>query len=107
MKRRPSVTSANGFQAQVWFVTHGRGRRLFFQATSDAVIVEGLIALLLKVYSGRTPEKILAATPAFIEEIGLARHIFANRKDGLFLMLAGIQDLPAAHGSGHQADEVA
>lgn len=104
---RIEANRLHGCQARVWFTAEDRQGRLFFQATSDAVIVAGLIALLLKVYSGRTPEEIRAATPAFIEEIGLAQHLSANRKNGLFLMLARIQALAAAHMSGHQAGAVA
>lgn len=104
---RIDANRLHGCQARVWFLAHDRQGRLFFQATSDAAIVTGLIALLLKVYSGRTPDEILAATPAFIEEIGLEQHLSANRKNDLFLMLARIQALAAAHSSGHQAGEVA
>ena len=78
---------------------------MYFQATSDAAIVTGLIALLLKVYSGRTPEEILAATPAFIEEIGLEQHLSANRKNGLFLMLARIRAFAAAQIADHRSGE--
>lgn len=104
---RVEANRLHGCQARVWFLAHDRQGRLFFQATSDAAIVTGLIALLLKVYSGRTPDEILASTPVFIEEIGLEQHLTANRNNGLFLMLARIQALAAAHGSGQQAGEVA
>lgn len=90
----------HGCQARVWFLAERRQGRLFFQATSDAAIVSGLIALLLKVYSGRTPDEIQTATPAFIEEIGLAQHLSPNRTNGLFSMIARIQAEAAAHGSG-------
>ena len=95
----------HGCQAKVWFLAEVRQGRLFFQATSDATIVSGLIALLLKVYSGRTPDEILTATPAFIEEINLAQHLSPNRTNGLFSMLARIQAEAAAHSSGRQAGE--
>ena len=103
---RIEANRLHGCQAQVWFLAQDRQGRLFFQATSDAAIVTGLIALLLKVYSGRTPDEILAATPAFIEEIGLEQHLSANRNNGLFLMLARIQAVAAAQSSGQQAGEV-
>ena len=104
---RIDANRLHGCQARVWFLAHDRQGRLFFEATSDAAIVTGLIALLLKVYSGRTPDEILVSTPAFLEEIGLERHLSANRNNGLFLMLARIQALAAAHRSGHQAGDVA
>ena len=102
---RIDANRLHGCQARVWFLADHRQGRLLFQATSDAAIVTGLIALLLKVYSGRTPEEILAATPEFIEEIGLAQHLSSNRNNGLFLMLARIQAVAAAYGSGEQAGE--
>ena len=54
-----------GCQSQVWFRARNEGGRIFFDADSDAMIVRGLIALLLRVYSGRTPSEILATPPAF------------------------------------------
>ena len=104
---RIDANRLHGCQARVWFFAHDRQGRLFFEATSDAAIVTGLIALLLKVYSGRTPDEIMASSPTFIEEIGLEQHLSANRNNGLFLMLARIQALAAEHGSGRQAGEVA
>ena len=89
----------HGCQARVWFLTEFRHGRLFFQATSDAAIASGLIALLLKVYSGRTPEEIQTATNAFIEEIDLAQHLSPNRTNGLFSMIARIQAEAATHGA--------
>ncbi len=101
--KRIEANRLHGCQAGVWLVAEDRNGKLFFEATSDSAIVAGLIALLLKIYSGRTPDEILAATPVFIEEIGLAEHLSPHRANGLFLMLARIH----AHGSGHQAGEVA
>ena len=97
----------HGCQARVWFLAENRQGRLFFQATSDAAIVSGLIALLLKVYSGRTPDEIEATPPKFIDEIGLSQHLSGNRRNGLFHMIARIQALAAAYRSDHQAGEVA
>lgn len=67
-----------------------------FRAISDSAIVAGLIALLLKVYSGHTPEEILTNPPSFIKEIGLAQHLSPHRANGLYFMLARIQTLAAA-----------
>lgn len=93
----------HGCQAGVWLVSDYRDGKLFFEATSDAAIVAGLIALLLKVYSGRTPEEILAASPAFIEEIGLANHLSPHRANGLSFMLKRIRSSAAAHVSNTSA----
>ena len=93
----------HGCQAGVWIVADYRNGRLEFEATSDSAIVAGLIALLLKVYSGRHPDEVLATSSAFIEEIGLAEHLSPHRANGLALMLARIRAFAAAHVSGNLA----
>ena len=80
-----------GCQSQVWLVPSGDAHRLEFQATSDSAIVSGLIALLLRVYSGRSASEILATEPTFIEAIGLAKHLSPTRSNGLAAMLAAIK----------------
>ena len=80
-----------GCQSQVWLVPSGDANRLEFQATSDSAIVSGLIALLLRVYSGRSASEILATEPKFIEAIGLAKHLSPTRSNGLAAMLAAIK----------------
>jgi cysteine desulfuration protein SufE len=80
-----------GCQSQVWLVPSGDASRLEFQATSDSAIVSGLIALLLRVYSGRSASEILSTEPGFIEAIGLAKHLSPTRSNGLAAMLATIK----------------
>ncbi len=80
-----------GCQSQVWFVGERTGERLVFRAVSDAAIVSGLIALLLRVYSNRTPREILENDPDFIVEIGLEEHLSPTRKNGLGAMLGAIR----------------
>lgn len=80
-----------GCQSQVWLLARGDARRLEFQAISDSSIVSGLIALLLRVYSGRSAEEILATEPQFIDAIGLAKHLSPTRSNGLAAMLATIK----------------
>ena len=80
-----------GCQSQVWLVPSGDASRLEFAATSDSSIVTGLIALLLRVYSGRSAEEILETQPRFIEALGLQRHLSATRANGLAAMLATIK----------------
>jgi cysteine desulfuration protein SufE len=75
----------------VWFVPRREGDRLTFQATSDAAIVSGLIALLLRVYSGRRPEEILATPPDFIGALDLESHLSPTRSTGLHSMLEAIR----------------
>ena len=80
-----------GCQSQVWFVAERRDDRLFFRAISDAAIVSGLIAILLRIYSGRRPADILAASPDFVESLGLQEHLSPTRSNGLAAMLAAIR----------------
>jgi cysteine desulfuration protein SufE len=80
-----------GCQSQVWLVPSGDAQRMDFAAASDSSIVSGLIALLLRVYSGRPAAEILATEPRFIEAIGLARHLSPTRSNGLAAMLAKVK----------------
>jgi cysteine desulfuration protein SufE len=61
--------------------------KIIFEAESDALIVKGLVALLLRIYSGRTPKEILASEPRFIDEIGLRQHLSPTRSNGLLAMV--------------------
>ncbi len=81
----------HGCQSQVWLVPNGDAHRLDFQAISDSSIVSGLIALLLRVYSGRSAQEIVATEPRFVEAIGLARHLSPTRSNGLSAMLTKIK----------------
>lgn len=79
-----------GCQSQVWFVGESVDDRLVFRASSDAAIVSGLIAILLRIYSNRTPLEILSVNPSFIADIGLEEHLSPTRKNGLGAMLQSI-----------------
>lgn len=81
----------SGCQSQVWLDVSGDAQRLDFRATSDSSIVSGLVALLLRVYSGRSAQEILDTEPRFIEAIGLAKHLSPTRSNGLASMLATIK----------------
>src|SRR5689334_9305424 len=81
-----------GCQSQVWLVPSGDAQRLEFRAISDSAIVSGLIALLLRVYSGRSAREILDTEPRFIEAIGLAKHLSPTRSNGLAAMFKTIQE---------------
>lgn len=80
-----------GCQSQVWFRAWEENGCVFFEADSDAMIVRGLIALLLRVYSGRTPEEILATPPDFLEAVDLGSHLSGSRANGLAAMVQHIQ----------------
>lgn len=98
-----SKTEANkvhGCQSQVWLVASGNSACLQFAASSDSSIVTGLIALLLRVYSGRSAEAILATEPRFVGSIGLARHLSPTRSNGLAAMLKTIKHYARAASTG-------
>ena len=82
----------HGCQSMVWIVPQGDAGRLDFHAISDSAIVSGLIFLALRVYSGRPAAEILATTPDYIADIGLARHLSPTRSNGLASLLAFIGD---------------
>jgi cysteine desulfuration protein SufE len=80
-----------GCQSQVWFVPENVDGRLNFQAVSDAAIVSGLIALLLRLYSGRNPQDILDTPPDFVSALQLESHLSPTRSNGLSSMLTAIR----------------
>ena len=81
-----------GCQSVVYFVAEREpDDKITFMAQSDAAIVQGLVALLLRVYSGRTAKEILETEPDFLQKIGLDSHLSATRKNGLASMLNAIK----------------
>jgi cysteine desulfuration protein SufE len=85
-----------GCQSQVWLAAEERDGRLFLAGASDAAIVSGLVALLLRVYSGRTPAEILATDPVFLKELGLIGNLSGTRANGIVSMIGRIRDIAAA-----------
>ncbi|MCS6971351.1 MAG: SufE family protein [Planctomycetota bacterium] len=85
-----------GCSSQVWMVHDFRDGCVHLRADSDAVLVRGLIALLLQVYSGHSPREILGAPPDFLADIGLHAHLSPNRANGLASMAARIREIAAA-----------
>lgn len=87
-----------GCASQVWLVPEWRGDRLFFRADSDALIVKGLAALLVQLYSGRTPVEILAQDARSVfDRLQLSGHLSQQRSNGFFSMVERVRAL-AAHG---------
>ena len=80
-----------GCQSQVWLIPEREGDKIVFRAESDALIVNGLIAILLRIYSGRTADEILGASLDFLERIGLSNHLSMNRTNGLHSMIKTIR----------------
>ncbi|MBT8422182.1 MAG: SufE family protein [Gammaproteobacteria bacterium] len=82
-------------QSQVWFVAKHDGSRLRFRAISDAAIVSGLIALLLRIYSDKPAADILATKPDFVSALELEQHLSPTRSNGLASMLNAIRQFAA------------
>ncbi len=85
-----------GCQSKVWMEACRADGRLFLAGASDAAIVSGLVSLLLRVYSGRTPAEIAATDPAFLRDLGLIEALSTNRGNGVAAMARRIRDLAAA-----------
>ena len=98
---RDEAHRLHGCQSQVWIHHEQRGAILHFDAISDSVIVSGLIALLLRVYSGRPADEILATEPTFVAAIGLDAHLSPTRKNGLHAMLTAIRSAAIAASAKH------
>ena len=80
-----------GCQSKVWLYSELDDESVKFTADSDAILTKGIVALLLRVYSGQKPEDILAAETHFIDEIGLKEHLSPTRANGLVSMLKQIK----------------
>jgi cysteine desulfuration protein SufE len=73
-----------GCQSLLYLHTYQEGRLLYFEAESDALISAGLAAILIKVYSGETPESILMTVPSYLEHLGITASLTPNRANGLY-----------------------
>ena len=81
----------NGCQSRVWIQADYKDGLLYFTADSDALIVKGLIALLIRVLSEHTPQEILDSELYFIDRIGLSDHLSPTRSNGLLAMVKQIR----------------
>ena len=80
-----------GCQSKVWIFAQKKEDKLIFEADSDAIITKGIVALLMLVFSNKTPSEILEADTKFIDEIGLKEHLSPNRANGLVSMIKQIK----------------
>lgn len=80
-----------GCQSQVWLHAEQKDGKIFFTANSDAILTKGIIAILIRVFSGQTPEQIVNADLGFIDEIGLKEHLSPTRANGLVSMIKQIR----------------
>lgn len=86
-----SKFEVKGCQSKVWLVPKLEKGIVIFKADSDAILVKGIIAILLEVYSYQKPEAILNSPPSFLKEIGITDHLSMNRTNGLASMVKQIQ----------------
>ncbi len=80
-----------GCQSRVWLQADLADGNIYLKAESDALIVKGIVALLIRVLSGHTPDEILNADLYFIDKIGLKEHLSPTRSNGLLAMVKQIR----------------
>lgn len=90
-KQKNDTHLIKGCQSRVWLVPEFRDGKIYFEGESDAVIVKGLVALLLRVVSGRTPEELMENELHFVDDIGLKQHLSPTRSNGLLAMIKQIK----------------
>ena len=90
-ERRLDDFIIKGCQSRVWLYPELVGGRIHFHADSDALIVKGLVAVVIRIMQDRTPQEILAAPKDIPERLGLAQHLSQNRSSGLASMLKQIR----------------
>ena len=88
----------DGCQSRVWLKADYQDGQLQFRAESDALIVKGIVALLIRVLSGHTPQEILDADLYFIDRIGLREHLSPTRSNGLLAMMKQMKAYAVAYG---------
>jgi cysteine desulfuration protein SufE len=87
-----------GCQSKVWMEAETRDGALYLAGASDAAIVSGLVALLLRVYSGRPVAEILATDPVFLKDLGLLEALSTNRGNGIASMARAIRERAGVEG---------
>lgn len=90
-----------GCQSQVWLHADYKDGKLLFTADSDAIITKGLVALMIEVLSGHSPEAIVSTDIYFIDKIGLRNHLSPTRSNGLLSMLKQMKLYAAALTTQH------
>lgn len=82
-----------GCQSRVWLDYEIKDGKIFFNADSDAIITKGIISLLIRIYSGRTPQEIAASDFSVVEKIGLKENLSPTRANGLVSMIERIKEI--------------
>lgn len=91
-----------GCQSQVWFHAEYKNGLLYFEGDSDAIITKGIAGIMVRVFSGSSPEEIINANLGFIDEIGLSQHLSPTRSNGLMSMVKQIKYYAIAYSSQKQ-----
>ena len=95
-----------GCQSKVWLHPDYDGKIISFTADSDAIITRGIVSLLIKVLSGRTPEEIISADLYFIDKIGLRQNLSPTRSNGLLSMVRQMKLYSMAFNAREKYDSI-
>jgi cysteine desulfuration protein SufE len=90
-QQRTEQNLIEGCQSKVWLHAWIENGKVHFMADSDAIIVKGIVALLIKVYNDRTPDEILDSELFFVDKLGLKEHLSPTRSNGLVSMIKQIK----------------
>jgi cysteine desulfuration protein SufE len=90
-KEKTDQNLIKGCQSRVWLIAEMNDGKINFRGESDAIIVKGLVALLLRVVSGRTPKELIENDLHFIDDLGLKQHLSPTRSNGLLAMVKQIR----------------
>ncbi len=93
-----------GCQSRVWLNAEERNGLVYYTADSDAIIVKGIIALLIKILNGHTPDEISGTKLYFIDKIGLSENLSPTRSNGLLAMVKQMRLYALAMSMRHKAD---
>lgn len=83
-------SKVRGCQSQVWIHSDRKDGKIYYQGDSDAILVKGLVALVLSIYSGATPQDILKTPPDFVKVLGFETNLSPSRTNGLYSMIKRI-----------------
>lgn len=90
-KYKDEAHEIKGCQSKVWLHSELKDGHIFYAADSDAIITKGLVGLVIRVFTGHTPEEIIKADFSFIDKIGLHEHLSPTRSNGLSAMIKQIK----------------
>lgn len=89
-------SKVKGCQSQVWLHAEFSHGKIQYVGDSDALIVRGLVALVLKIYNDSTPEEVISTPPSFMQSIGLSQNLSPSRANGLFSMIKQVRNFAIA-----------